>query len=173
MNFVSGLVTFVVLVVLHTLDTGASIELSSKQLIRLHKSVELYCQVGVLCLKNLSMSFKSIFLIQTVLLLPGVLMIDSSLALYISPRHEQLFLKTFQVDLKVSYFMLQIIVVSLSRPQIPIQVVIFTRNFISVTFECIDLLIDFMVAITGPNHFPLSVFETVGFHMKVMSFLLD
>jgi hypothetical protein len=53
-------------------------------------------------------------------------MIDDSLALDIVPRHVQLLLKTLQVYLRVSNFVLQITVVSLSRPQIPTQVMTVT-----------------------------------------------
>ena len=173
LNFVDGLVTFVVLGVLHALDAAASIELSSEEFICLHESVELYCQVWVLCLEHLSVSFKSILLMKTVFLLPRVLVIDDSLALDIFPRHVQLLLKCLQVNLRVSNFVLQITVVSFSRPQLTVQVVTVTWNFISVTFECVVLLISLVVAITVPHYFPLGVLETMGLHVKVMGLLLD
>jgi hypothetical protein len=95
----------VVLGVLDALDAGASIKLCSEEFVGLHKSVEFVGQVGVLGLQDLSMSLESFLLIQVIFLLSLALMVHSALAVNISLRHEECFLKTLQVHLRISDFM--------------------------------------------------------------------
>lgn len=99
------MMAFVVLGVLDALDAGASVQLCPEELVSLHKSVEFAGQVGVLGLQDFSMSLKLILLIQVIFLLSLGLLVHSALAVNISLGHEQCFLETLQVLLRISYFM--------------------------------------------------------------------
>lgn len=106
----------------------STVQLAPQNLIGLHKPIELSGQILILNLQHMGMSLKRLLFLNEVIVTPLVLLVKTTLAFHIAPRHIQRLLFLFKTELGISQLQGAIAVSCLLEFDVSSQIEVFLSN---------------------------------------------
>lgn len=125
----------------------SAIELAPQDFVSLYKAIQLCCQILILNLKHMGMSFQSFFFLREVVKLPLILVMKGALTFHVLLRNKQSFFLLFQSHFSVTKLERAVSIALLLKVYVPTKILILLANALVVSLECRVLSSDLCVVI--------------------------